>query len=136
MIHLKISPNLVEKILTDKNHIKSCMISNGLPENVRLIDAWIDPMDNMLQLKFDDGNKKETILNPLVQSYPCVIFWKEILTKDRIYESAENQLIDCPYYRFFDSISCLLVEGPEFYPPEVLYRAIKREWESTRKELK
>lgn len=37
----------------------------------------------------------------------------------------------CKYYEFYNSVSCLFVEGAEFCTKEELYRAIKKEWETT-----
>ena len=38
------------------------------------------------------------------------------------------------YEEFFTSVSCLLVEGPEFMTKMEIYEAIKKEWKRCRKE--
>lgn len=37
----------------------------------------------------------------------------------------------CKYRVFYDSVSCLFVEGVEFFTKEELYQSIKKEWEES-----
>ena len=34
----------------------------------------------------------------------------------------------CKYYEFYDSVSCLFVEGVEFMTRDEIYAAIKKDW--------
>ena len=35
----------------------------------------------------------------------------------------------CKYYEFYNSVSCIFVEGVEFMTRDEIYAAIKRDWE-------
>lgn len=59
----------------------------------------------------------------------CRLF-AEAKTKESFYEET-CKLKRCKYYEFYNSVSCLFVEGVEFCTKEELYQAIKKEWETT-----